>query len=196
MMNAIEDILVCIHDEPDLDEHIKLGRMVREVDAHLVPFGHYSATERVRIGRAFAIRGIHRFLMVTVPPSWIRIGKLSPRALVLCRRSLDGAPIPNSHRRGPHLRDCQRMCVSLHILSTGFATMEVEERIKIASLGKKPEYRKQFGFVQNRSGTQKRPIRTVYICGIVPISSLSSATCKRCEEKKCIPSPPRVLNGH
>jgi hypothetical protein len=27
--------------------------MVREVDVHLVPFGHYTATERVRIGRAF-----------------------------------------------------------------------------------------------------------------------------------------------
>jgi hypothetical protein len=27
--------------------------MVREVDAHLAPFGHYTATERVRIGRAF-----------------------------------------------------------------------------------------------------------------------------------------------
>jgi len=53
MKNAIEDILVCIHDEPDLDEHTKLGRMVREVDAHLVPFGQYTATERVRIGRAF-----------------------------------------------------------------------------------------------------------------------------------------------
>jgi len=53
MTNAIEDILVCIHDEPDLDEHTKLGRMVREVDAHLVPFGQYTATERVRIGRAF-----------------------------------------------------------------------------------------------------------------------------------------------
>jgi hypothetical protein len=53
MTNAIEDILVCIHDEPDLDEHAKLGRMVREVDAHLVPFGQYTATERVRIGRAF-----------------------------------------------------------------------------------------------------------------------------------------------
>ena len=53
MTNAIEDILVCIHDEPDLDEHTKLGRMVREVDAHLVPFGQYTATERVRIGMAF-----------------------------------------------------------------------------------------------------------------------------------------------
>jgi hypothetical protein len=53
MTNAIEDILVCIHDEPDMDEHTKLGRMVREVDAHLVPFGQYTATEGVRIGRAF-----------------------------------------------------------------------------------------------------------------------------------------------
>ena len=53
MTNAIEDILVCIHDEPDLDEHTKLGRMVRKVDAHLVPFGQYTATERVRIGMAF-----------------------------------------------------------------------------------------------------------------------------------------------
>jgi hypothetical protein len=53
MPNSIEDILVCIHDEPELDEHSKLGRMVREVDVHLVPFGHYTATERVRIGRAF-----------------------------------------------------------------------------------------------------------------------------------------------
>jgi hypothetical protein len=51
MTKSIEDILVCIHDEPDHDEHTKLGRMVREVDAHLVPFGHYTATERVRIGR-------------------------------------------------------------------------------------------------------------------------------------------------
>ena len=53
MPKSIEDILVCIHDEPDLDEHTKLGRMVREVDAHLVPFGQYTATERVRIARAF-----------------------------------------------------------------------------------------------------------------------------------------------
>jgi hypothetical protein len=53
MPNTIEDILVCIHDDPELDEHTKLGRMVREVSAHLVPFGHYTATERVRIGRAF-----------------------------------------------------------------------------------------------------------------------------------------------
>jgi hypothetical protein len=53
MPNSIEDILVCIHDEPELDEHTKLGRMVREVDVHLVPFGHYTTTERVRIGRAF-----------------------------------------------------------------------------------------------------------------------------------------------
>ena len=53
MPKSIEDILVCIHDEPELDEHTKLGRMVREVDAHLVPFGRYTAIERVRIGRAF-----------------------------------------------------------------------------------------------------------------------------------------------
>jgi hypothetical protein len=39
---------------PELDEHTKLRRMVREVSAHLVPFGHYTATERVRIGRAFS----------------------------------------------------------------------------------------------------------------------------------------------
>jgi hypothetical protein len=50
MSKSIEDILVCIHDEPD--EHTKLGRMVREVSAHLVPFGHYTSTERVRIARA------------------------------------------------------------------------------------------------------------------------------------------------
>jgi hypothetical protein len=53
MTKSIEDILVYIHDDPELDEHTKLGRMVREVNAHLVPFGHYTATERVRIGRAF-----------------------------------------------------------------------------------------------------------------------------------------------
>ena len=53
MTKSIEDVLVCIHDDPELDEHTKLGRMVREVSAHLVPFGHYTATERVRIGRAF-----------------------------------------------------------------------------------------------------------------------------------------------
>ena len=53
MPNSIEDILVCIHDDPELDEHTKLGRMVREVSAHLVPFGHYTATERVRIGAPF-----------------------------------------------------------------------------------------------------------------------------------------------
>ena len=52
MPKSIEDILVCIHDEPDQDEHTKLGRMVREVSAHLVPFGHYTSTERVRIARA------------------------------------------------------------------------------------------------------------------------------------------------
>jgi hypothetical protein len=27
MPNSIEDILVCIHDDPELDEHTKLGRM-------------------------------------------------------------------------------------------------------------------------------------------------------------------------
>ena len=54
MSKSIEDILVCIHDEPGQDEHTKLGRMVREVSAHLVPFGHYTAIERVRIGRAFS----------------------------------------------------------------------------------------------------------------------------------------------
>jgi hypothetical protein len=53
MPKSIEDILVSIHDEPDQDENTKLGRIAREVDAHLVPFGHYTATERVRIGRAF-----------------------------------------------------------------------------------------------------------------------------------------------
>jgi hypothetical protein len=52
MSKSIEDILVCIHDEPGQDEHAKLGRMVREVSAHLVPFGHYTSTERVRIARA------------------------------------------------------------------------------------------------------------------------------------------------
>ena len=51
MTKSIEDILVRIHDDPDHDEHTKLGRMVREVSA--LPFGHYTATERVRIGRAF-----------------------------------------------------------------------------------------------------------------------------------------------
>ena len=53
MTKSIEDILVGIHDDPELDEHTKLGRVAREVDAHLVPFGRYTATERVRIGRAF-----------------------------------------------------------------------------------------------------------------------------------------------
>ena len=55
---SIEDILVCIHDDPELDEHTKLGRVVREVDAHLVPFGHYTVTERVRIGRAFRAKNL------------------------------------------------------------------------------------------------------------------------------------------
>jgi len=50
MPKSIEDILV-IHDERDHDEHTKLGRVAREVDAHLVPFGRYSAIERVRIGQ-------------------------------------------------------------------------------------------------------------------------------------------------
>jgi hypothetical protein len=58
MTPSIEDLLVCIHDEPDHDEYTKLGRMVREVDAHLVPFGHYTATERVRIGRAFRAKNL------------------------------------------------------------------------------------------------------------------------------------------
>jgi hypothetical protein len=53
MPKSIEDILVCIHDEPGQDEDTKLGRIAREVDAHLVPFGRYTAIERVRIGRAF-----------------------------------------------------------------------------------------------------------------------------------------------
>ena len=58
MSKSIEDILVCIHDEPGQDEHAKLGRMVREVSAHLVPFGHYTSTERVRIGRAFRAKNL------------------------------------------------------------------------------------------------------------------------------------------
>ena len=58
MPKSIEDILVCIHDEPDQDEHTKLGRIAREVDAHLVPFGHYTATERVRIGKAFRAKNL------------------------------------------------------------------------------------------------------------------------------------------
>ncbi len=53
MTKSIEDILACIHDEPDHDEYTKLGRIVREVDAHLVPFGHYTATERTW-GRSLA----------------------------------------------------------------------------------------------------------------------------------------------
>ena len=58
MPKSIEDIMVCIHDEPDQDEHTKLGRIAREVDAHLVPFGHYTATERVRIARAFRAKNL------------------------------------------------------------------------------------------------------------------------------------------
>jgi len=58
MPKSIEDILVCIHDDPELDEHTRLGRVAREVDAHLVPFGHYTATERVRIGRAFRAKNL------------------------------------------------------------------------------------------------------------------------------------------
>ena len=58
MTKSIEDVLVCIHDDPELDEHTKLGRMVREVSAHLVPFGHYTATERVRIGKAFRAKNL------------------------------------------------------------------------------------------------------------------------------------------
>ena len=53
MPKSIEDVLVCSHDEPDQDEHTKLGRIAREVDAHLVPFGRYTARERVRIGKAW-----------------------------------------------------------------------------------------------------------------------------------------------
>jgi hypothetical protein len=45
MTKSIEDILACIHDE---DEYTKLGRIVREVDAHLVPLGHYTAKHRDR----------------------------------------------------------------------------------------------------------------------------------------------------
>jgi hypothetical protein len=47
MPKSIEDTLVCIHDDPELDEHTKLGRMVREVSAHLL---HHD--RGVRIGRA------------------------------------------------------------------------------------------------------------------------------------------------
>jgi hypothetical protein len=61
MPKSIEDILVRIHDDPDHDEHTKFGRMVREVDAHLAPFGHYTATERVRIGTAFRDKNLTRF---------------------------------------------------------------------------------------------------------------------------------------
>ena len=57
MPKSIEDILVCIHDERDHDD-TKLGRVAREVDAHLVPFGRYTATERVRIGRAFRAKNL------------------------------------------------------------------------------------------------------------------------------------------
>ena len=58
MPKSIEDILVCIHDEPGQDEDTKLGRIAREVDAHLVPFGRYTAIERVRIGRAFRAKNL------------------------------------------------------------------------------------------------------------------------------------------
>jgi len=95
MTNAIEDILVCIHDEPDMDEHTKLGRMVREVDAHLVPFGHYTATERVRIGRAFRDKNLGTQLSDRIA-DMIHNGITSPRC--------PSARQPNLGRRSTYRR--------------------------------------------------------------------------------------------
>ena len=68
MPKSSEDILICIHDEPDQDEHTKLGRIAREVDAHLVPFGHYTATERVRIARALRDKNLGTQLSDRIAP--------------------------------------------------------------------------------------------------------------------------------
>jgi hypothetical protein len=46
-------------------------------------------------------------------------------------------------------------------------------------LRQNPMHRKQFGFVLNTSANQNRPFWTVYICGMAPISTLSSVICSR-----------------
>jgi hypothetical protein len=90
MSKSIEDILVCIHDESGQDEHTKLGRMVREVSAHLVPFGHYTSTERVRIARAIRDKNLGTQLsdgiadMTTIPQGGE--GPEVGRTPLLCRR--------------------------------------------------------------------------------------------------------------
>jgi hypothetical protein len=53
MTNAIEDILVCIHDEPDLDEHAKLGEWFVKWMPIWCPLATTPRQSRVRIGRAF-----------------------------------------------------------------------------------------------------------------------------------------------
>jgi hypothetical protein len=83
MSKSIEDILVCIHDEHQ-DEHAKLGRMVREVSAHLVPFGHYTSTERVRIARALRDKNLEtqlsdRIADIIHPVRVTRGCRVSPR---------------------------------------------------------------------------------------------------------------------
>jgi hypothetical protein len=98
MSKSIEDILVSIHDEPDQDEHTKLGRMVREVSAHLVPFGHYTSTERVRLARALRDKNLGTQLSDGIA-DMIPQGAEEPeagRSPLLCRRDpqIDKARAP------------------------------------------------------------------------------------------------------
>ena len=95
MTQSIEDLLVRIHDEPDHDEHTKLGRIVREVDAHLVPFGHYTATERVRIARALRAKNLGTQL------SDLIADMIHP---VRASRGCPVSPATKAHERPPRAR--------------------------------------------------------------------------------------------
>jgi hypothetical protein len=52
-----------------------LGRVVREVDAQLVPFGRYTATERVRIGRVFRDKYLGTQLSSGHDPQYLKEAK-------------------------------------------------------------------------------------------------------------------------
>jgi hypothetical protein len=84
----------------------------------------------------------------------------------------------------------QKMLALLHFLSTVFATIEVEERIEVRPQAEPQGTEMQFGFVLNRLGVQKRPIWTVYICGMETISAFSSVTCGGNLKPEWVPLPP------
>jgi hypothetical protein len=56
----------------------------------------------------------------------------------------------------------------LHLLLSGFATIEMEERIEVRTQAE-PRARKQFRFVMSRLEALKRPFWTLFISGIDPV---------------------------